>query len=200
MNANPTQWNANRWVDRFAVRFFKERVFEMLKAISRLFQKESYPEKRREYLQWRNVVFSITSIQVGVLSDQSHQVYGVIMDVGITDDFIISITAFPTGESSLMTTVGGGVIGLGGDQIIADHAKHIISLAQPLIEKAKKIGEHNLPTSQTVYFYLLTTSGLMKTQATVNEAYAPNHPFHEMFERFTAIKTRSEELTKASDR
>ena len=171
----------------------------MLKAISQFFRKESYPEKRKEYLQWRDVVFSITSTQVGVLSDQPNQVYGVIMDVGITDDFIISITAFPTRESSLMTTVGGGVIGLGGDQIIGDHARRIVSLAQSLIEKTKRTDEHNMPKSQRVHFYFLTTSGLMKEQATVNEAYAQDYPFHEMFERFTAIKTRSEELTKASD-
>ena len=178
---------------------FKERVSEMLKAISGFFRKETYPEKRKEYLRWRDVVFSITSTQLGVLSDQSDQVYGVIMEVGITDDFIIAITAFTTRESSLMTTVGGGVIGLGGDQIIADHVGHIISLAQPLMEKTKRIGEHNLPKSQIVHFYFLTASGLMKEQATVTESYAQNHPFHEMFERFTAIKTRSEELTKASD-
>ena len=179
---------------------FQERVSEMLKAISRLFRKEAYPEKRKEYLHWRDIVFSISSTQVGVLSDQSNQVYGVIMDVGITDDFIISITAFPTGESSLMTTVGGGVIGLGGDQIIADYARHIVRLAQPLIEKTKRTDEHNTPKSQRVHFYFLTTSGLMKAQATVNEADAQDYPFHEMFGRFTAIKTRTGELTKASDR
>ena len=170
----------------------------MLKAISRLFPKKPNPEILSEYLKWRDVVFSINSAQVEIVTDKPDQVYGVIMDVGLAEDFIITITAFPTGESSLMTTIGGGAIGLGGDEYIADHATHIVRLAQPLIEKTKPTGNHNLPKSQRVYFYFLTISGLMISQATVDEAYAQNHPFHEMFERFTAIKTRSEELTKTS--
>ena len=169
----------------------------MLKAVGRLFQKKPDPEILSEYLKWRDVVFSANSAQVEMVTDRPNQVYGVIMDVSLSDDFIITITAFPTGESSLNTTIGGAVIGLGGDEYIADQAKHIVELAQLLIEKTKPIGNHNLPKSETVYFYFLTTSGLMLSETTVDEAYAQNHPFHEIFGRFTAIKTRSEELMKA---
>src|SRR5689334_2249864 len=87
-------------------------------------------EAPNEYLKWRDVVFSVTSQQVDDLQDQPDRAYGVIMDVGLSNEFVITITAFASGDSSLRTTVGGGAIGLGGDPMIAEHARHIVSLAQ----------------------------------------------------------------------
>ena len=170
----------------------------MLKAIRQLFRKESNPEQLSNYLAWRKVVFTVPASQVNIVTDQPNQVYGVIMDVGLSNDFTITIIAFPTGESSLRTTVGGGAIGLGSNDYIAERAKRILMLAQSLIEKTRRINNHNLPKSNQVYFYFLTTSGLMLYETTVNEADAKTHSFHEMFGRFTEIKYRSEELTKAS--
>ena len=168
----------------------------MLKAISQLFQKKSNPEALSDYLRWRNGIFTVTSAQVDMLTDQPNQVYGVIMDVGLSDDFIITITAFATGESSLLTTVGGGTIGLGSNEFIAEHAKHIVTIAQSLIKTTKPITNHNFPKAEKVYFYFLTTSGVMLSKSTIEEIDTQSHPFHEMFGRFTAIKVRSEELKK----
>lgn len=171
----------------------------MLKAISQLFQKKSDPKILTNYLQWRDGIFTVTSVQVNVLTDQPNQVYGVIMDVGLSDDFIITMTAFATGEASLMTTIGGGVMGLGSNEYIADHAKHIVSLGQSLIGTTRQTNNHNMPKSNKVYFYFLTTSGLTMIETTVKEVDRQDHPFHEMFARFSEIKIRSEELRKASN-
>jgi hypothetical protein len=169
----------------------------MLKTIRQLFQKKTN-RRLNDYLRWRDGVFTVPASQVDVLTDQPNQVYGVIMDVGISNDFTITIIAFPTGESSLLATVGGGAIGLGSNEYIGERAKRIVMLAQSLIEKTRRINNHNLPKSNQVYFYFLTTSGLMLYETTVKEADAKTHPFHEMFGRFTEIKIRYEELSKAS--
>ena len=172
----------------------------MLKAIGQLFQKKNNSKELSDYLKWREVIFSVTSGQVGVLSDKPNNVYGVIMDAGLSDDFVISITAFPTGESSVRTTVGGGAIGLGGDKIIAEQARHIVTLAQSLLEETRPIGKNELPKSQKIRLHFLTTSGLRFNETTIKDADMQNHPFHEIFGRFTAIKTRSEELVKTYSR
>ena len=155
-------------------------------------------EALNDYLKWREMVFSVTRSQVEDGPDQSDRVYGVIMDVGLSNDFVITITAFATGETSLRTTVGGGAIGLGGDKVIAEHAKQIVTLAQSLLNTTRRMNNHDLPPGKEVYFYFLTPSGLRLTESTVEEAYSRSHPFHEMFSRFTAIKARSEELLKGS--
>src|SRR5690242_19361037 len=102
----------------------------MLKSISELFKIKSNPEALGDYSKWRDGVFTVTSSQVAVMTDQPNQVYGVIMDVGLSDDFIITITAFATGESSLRTSIGGGAMGLGSNEYIAEHAKQIVVLGQ----------------------------------------------------------------------
>lgn len=156
------------------------------------------PEVLRDYLKWREFIFSVTSAQVEDGPEQADRVYGVIMDVGLSNEFVITVTAFATGESSLRTTVGGGAIGLGGDPFIGGHARQIVTIAQPLLSNARPVDHHHMPQGKKVYFYFLTPSGLRLSESTVEEAYSPAHPFHEMFSRFTAIKTRSEELLKAS--
>jgi hypothetical protein len=151
-----------------------------------------------DYLKWREVVFSVTRAQGEDVSDPSERVYGVIMDVGLSNNFVITVTAFATGESSLRTTVGGGAIGLGGDLFIAEQAKQIVTLAQLLRKNTRLTNHHDLPQGKRVYFYFLTSSGFMRIESTVEETYSQTHPFHEMFSRFTAIKARSEELLKGS--
>ncbi|HET9906156.1 MAG TPA: hypothetical protein VFQ23_05935 [Anaerolineales bacterium] len=151
-----------------------------------------------DYLKWREVVFSVTGSQVAEITDQPQQVYGVIMDVGLSNDFIISVTAFASGEASLRTTVGGGAIGLGSDPFIAEQAEQIITRAQSLALSARQIHNYNLPTQKEVYFYFLTPAGLKLTKATMEEVGSRAHPFHEMFSRFSAIKARSEELLRSN--
>lgn len=169
----------------------------MPQAISQRFEQSSNPKALHDYLRWRDVIFAVTGRQVDILSGRANQVYGVIMDVGLSDDFVITVTAFPTGESSLRTTIGGGAIGLGSNDFIAEHARHIVALAQSLITEARPVDNHNLPRSRKVYFYFLTTSGVMLSETTIEETSVQDHPFHEMFARFTQIKARSEELVDA---
>ena len=170
----------------------------MLKALAQLFQKRD-SGKLAEYLQWREVIFSATSAQVDVVTDLPDIVYGVVVDLAHSDDFIITITAFPTGESSLRTTIGGGAIGLGSNDLIAEYAKHIVKLAQSLVDEAKSINNHNLPKANIANFYFLTTSGLRLSTFTISDIESQrNHPFYEMFKRFLVIKAQSDELTKAS--
>jgi len=158
---------------------------------------KSRSEALNDYLKWRELVFSVTNAQVEDVPGQPDRVYGAIMDVGLSNDFIITVTAFATGEASLRTTIGGGAIGLGGDKFIAECAKQIITWAQSLIKTTRLVTNHTLPQGKKVYFYFLTTAGLMLNESTLEEVSAQAHPFHEMFSRFTTIKARSEELLKA---
>jgi hypothetical protein len=172
----------------------------MVNTINQPSRNISNPVALKDYLKWRSVVFSVNIAQVGAVTNLPKQVYGVIMDVGLSDEFIITMTAFPTGEASLRTTVGGGAVGLGGDHTIAEHAKRIVTLAQSLISNARLSDNNNLPKSKQIYFYFLTTSGLMLRESTVDETSAKAHQYHEIFARFSAIKARSEELTKGHKR
>jgi len=174
---------------------------------SKLFKSNQAPTVS-DYENWRNIIFSIKSENVGVLSTEPNQVYGIVMDVGVaTTDHgkpidvkvVVSQSAFPTGESSVKWSNGGGFIGLGGDKEISEVAKQIISEAQSLLDLTNKVTNHDLPISGKVYFYLLTTSGTRLYECNLNDFKAsPNQPFAQIFSRFAWIKRRGDAIWNQS--
>lgn len=147
-----------------------------------------------DYRKWRELFFSVTPEQGGIKSLLG-PVYGAMMDVGLTDNpnqpeptnLIISVTAFATGESSMKTSFGGGVLGLGGMEAIAQQAKAIVSKAQHLLAHTEIVTHKNLPTSANVFFYFLTRNGVHHHACAMREL-TPHHAFGELFARFSYIK------------
>jgi hypothetical protein len=174
----------------------------MLKAIRQFFKKNIIIEASPDYQNWRDGIYSVVSEQVGISSDQPDRVYGVIMDVGLVDDDgtpvdtnrVITMTAFASGESSLQTSFGGGIIGLGGAEEISAQAEQIVGLAQPLVPITKPAPNRDLPVSGGIYFYFLTTSGVKFYSCNFEQVEAQGHPFGEIFARFSIIKRQGEEL------
>ncbi len=174
----------------------------MLKAIRQLFKKSKNIELSTDYQKWRDGIFTVVGEQVDVPSNQPDQVYGVIMDVGLANDdgtssdknLVITETAFASGESSLQTSFGGGVIGLGGAEEVSEHAKQIIGLAQALVHLTEPATNRDLPMSERVYFYFLTTSGVRFYSCSIKETDTQGHPFNEIFARFTLIKRQADEI------
>jgi hypothetical protein len=178
----------------------------MANFIRKLFNKSKF-EVTPDYQKWREVIFSIKPEVGGISTNEAEQVYGVVMDLGLVADdsaapsgknLVISVTAFATGESSMRPSFGGGMIGLGSQEEISEHAKYIIRAAQTLVGTAQNIDKHDLPESGHVFFYLLTTSGLKLYQCKLSDLKAPNHPFNELFSRFSSIKRRADALWNQS--
>jgi hypothetical protein len=174
----------------------------VLKVIRQLFKKNKIVEVSPDYQNWRDGIFSVVSEQVDIPSDQPDQVYGVIMDVGLVEDDgtpvdtnrVITMTVFASGESSLQTSFGGGIVGLGGAEEISEQAKQIVDLAQPLFPITEPAHNRDLPVSRRIYFYLLMTSGVRFYSCSFKELDTQGHPFNEIFARFTMIKRLAEEL------
>jgi hypothetical protein len=179
----------------------RERV-TVLKAIRQLFKKNKIIEVSPDYQKWRDGIFSVVGEQVDVPSNQPDQVYGVIMDVGLGDDdgtpvdakFVITETAFASGEASLQTSFGGGIIGLGGAEEVSEQAKQIVGLAQALVPITEPANNRDLPGSGRIYFYVLTTSGVRFYSGSIKELDTQEHPFNEIFARFTIIKRQADEI------
>ena len=174
-----------------------------------MFQKLFNRSKKREfdlrddYVAWRDFIFSVQSNQVGISDNQPQQVYGVVLDVGLANEdgsapvknMVITMTAFASGESSLKTSFGGGVFGLGdNNEVVATSAKHIIELAQALQVKTQPTSNFELPESGKVYFYFLTTSEIRKYACEIKDASVKGHLFNPIFALFTLIKNESDRI------
>jgi hypothetical protein len=147
-----------------------------------------------EYLNWRQVIFNVKSAQTGVSSEESDKVYGVIMDIGKSENLGMTITAFPTGEASLRITTGGGTIGLGGYPEVGNQAKQIVSLGQTLLSTTNPTNSRELPEINNVFFYFLTTSGITRSEFRLDQIILENHPYHEIFSKFSMIEQKWVEM------
>ena len=152
------------------------------------------PGLRDEYLRWRELIFSITTAQLEMVMEEPNTVYGVIMDDGQSDLFVITIVAWANGEASLKTTIGGGVIGLGFDESMKNQAKEIVKLAQSLGMNAPLVNSHEMPGSGRVRFYFLTTSGIRLSEFGLSEVVSVEHPFNGLFSRFGVFKNASDKI------
>jgi hypothetical protein len=158
-----------------------------------------------DYVKWREMIFKVTAAQGGLTNDAPGQVYGVVMDVGLVgpgragEAFVISESAFATGEASLKTAFGGGVFGLGGDAKVAEHAKQIVRAAGALSGAAKPVNDFPLPTVAQVYFYFLTTSGVRVYQCQINDLRS-GHPYAELFGRFSEIKKKADSIMDSQNK
>ncbi len=172
-------------------------------------KKENKPQKPAlpkmaitgEYMKWRNVIFQVESKQVGVSPTEKDRVFGVVMDFGMIDQrsktpFVLSTTAYASGEASFRPSPGGGFVGLGGDPKINQAAKDIVKLGQGVFSLTKPTAETALPSAGMIYFYLLTTSGLHWHRSLITDIQRDqkNHPFFDIFRAFSFIRMFAEKM------
>lgn len=108
----------------------------------------------------RNMAFTATPEQLGLqLPGDKTIVYGVVMDMGM-DGGVATIVSYETGDASLYTSTGGGIIGGGKHENVSNAAKRFVNLAQDYLTKAIKTKATALPGKNLVKFYLLTNHGI----------------------------------------
>lgn len=154
------------------------------------------------YLKWREIMFNYMQDRVDPHNRQPERVYGVIMDTGLANpdgspvehEMVISLSAFESGESSLKTSLGSGVTGLGDIAEVAPQIGGIIQAAQKLLPSSQTVPSRETPGSGEVYVYFLTTRGVRRFTCSLKEAYAQDHPGHEVFARFSMIKGQADKL------
>ena len=144
------------------------------------------------YRQWRSQILTIRPEQVGEPANGT-QVYGVIMDIGLVDiasnaPWVISLSAFATGEASFYPTPGGGFSGLGGDSRVSQTAQQIIAIAQTLQSMTEPITDVTLPEPGMVQFLFFTPEGLRQLKGHLHELQTPNHPTLPLLNRFGRIR------------
>lgn len=116
--------------------------------------------KDNAYEGLRNIAFSVSPDSLGLtLSKDKKEVYGVIMDWEM-GGAIATTTAYMTGDASMYTSTGGGIIGGGQHQNVNSAAKQLIKVAQTYLDKAIKTETTPLPQTNIIRFYLLTNMGV----------------------------------------
>jgi len=151
--------------------------------------------KDNAYEGLRNMAFTVSPDTLGLtLSKEKTEVYGVIMDWEMGGAIATTI-AYMTGDASMYTSTGGGVIGGGQHQNVNSAAKQLIKVAQTYLDKAVKIVTTPLPQTDNVKFYLLTNKGIYVGQEAMSNFENNSSKWLGLFEQANIVLT---ELRKTS--
>jgi hypothetical protein len=137
----------------------------------------------------RNMAFTATPEQLGLsLPIDKTVVYGIVMDWEM-GGAVATIVSYQTGDASLYLSSGGGVIGGGQHQNVNTAAKQFVSLAQTYLDRATKTETTDLPTTDEVRFYLLTSKGIFVGQEQMKNFENNSSDWLKLFEEGNKVLT-----------
>lgn len=117
------------------------------------------PEPDNPYLELRSQALEFPPEQFGLDSASKTPVtYGVVMDWNMGSG-TATFVAFSSGDASMYTSSGGGMIGGGGREKVSTTAKAFVTKAAGYVTKAERSDDIALPVENEVKFFILTTQG-----------------------------------------
>jgi hypothetical protein len=102
---------------------------------------------------------------------------------------IATFTAFQTGDASMYTNTGGGVIGGGYQENVKKAAVAFIDKAQNYLDKTTKTETTPLPEENSVKFYFLTNKGKFVAQEQMKNLENNSSQWLELFEEANKVIT-----------
>ena len=114
----------------------------------------------------RQSTFNTSPEQLGLNDLKVDEIYGVIMDCGLTNG-LLTLIAYKTGDASLFYD-SGIVIKESKNENIHKASKHLVESANNYFNSVKKTEELLNPDRSHVNFYFLTNEGVYYTQEEVS--------------------------------
>jgi hypothetical protein len=106
--------------------------------------------------------------------------YGVLMELGY-DSGLASIISLSTGDASLYTGTGGGVIGGGGHETVKSAALAFVTAAGRHLPRMISTKEFPYAEIGRVRFYVLTSEGIFTVEAGSDEMKDRKHELYPLF-------------------
>ena len=120
-----------------------------------------------KYLQTRNSALHITPAQLKGVKVKSDEVYGIVIDVPMGPEIMVTMVCFLNGAANLYFNTGGEYTGASMRyKSVVQAARNLVVNATPLKAKAKRTSSFPLPVGSTHFVYLLTKRGVYKTEIT----------------------------------
>lgn len=108
------------------------------------------------------------------------QVIAVIMDWPVADH-IISVLSSSAGDASLYTTSSFGIMGGIGHERVRNAAEAFVAVAQNYTKSAIPTKEYPYPDKKTLFFYLLTPSGVRRITFPLSDIERLDSPARALF-------------------
>ncbi|MGE5418347.1 MAG: hypothetical protein ACM3UZ_16535 [Acidobacteriota bacterium] len=123
------------------------------------------------YIALRKQAFVVEPAQIGITLDTNEQVYGAVVDMGVSQTDIATMVCFLDGAASLYFSNGGGIIGAGQHENVKQAAALYLTGLQKLLSIMQLTDDFSTaPTEDHHIFYLLTGNGIYSYDLNINES------------------------------
>ncbi|MHB8207790.1 hypothetical protein [Mucilaginibacter sp.] len=142
------------------------------------------------YIGMRNQFFALTptDLQLQIPGDKELAL-GVIMELG-TDDGVATIVSLSTGDASLYTSKGGGIIGGITHYNIKNAAIELVAESQHYFSKMNPSKNINPPKSGNVKIFILTNKNKYDFETTEEEITSPQSTWAALFNKGNEVITQ----------
>ncbi|KAA1395479.1 hypothetical protein [Aeromicrobium ginsengisoli] len=145
----------------------------------------------------RRLALSISPEDLGLTVDgDPDRVYGVLMETGYVAA-VVTIVSLIDGTTSMYISTGGGTIGAGEHEPVAEATRAFVAMAQVLVGQTAPTTAFDLPGVGRVRFQLLTVGGGRTAEAAEDDLGNGRHPlsplFHAGQDVITQIRLLSEQ-------
>jgi hypothetical protein len=127
------------------------------------------------------MILSLTPDVIGIRqSDANPNVWGVLMEFQIAGH-VTTLVCLADGTTSLYFSSGGGVIGAGAYEPVANASSHLIAMAESYFPLMQLTRQFPLPSPSRVRFYVLTFSGTYTADRDESALKQLNDVFYPLF-------------------
>jgi len=133
------------------------------------------PEPAQTYLQLRDRILNLNPSDLGFMpAEDKPRVWGVLMETGY-DVGTASLVALADGTTSLYYSTGGGMLGSGDYNPVAQASKALVAEAEHHIHQLLATKDFPLPESGQVRFYFMTYNGFLQAATTEKDLASGKH-------------------------
>lgn len=129
----------------------------------------------------RRLVLSTSPADLGLTVDADpDRVYGVLMETGY-EAAVVTVVSLIDGTTSMYVSTGGGTIGAGEQEPVAEATRAFVAMAQVFVGQTEPTATFDLPDLGRVRFQLLTVGGGRTAEAGEDELGFGRHPLSPLF-------------------
>ncbi|MGA8986900.1 hypothetical protein [Aeromicrobium sp.] len=141
----------------------------------------------------RAMALQVGADDLGLDQDDPDRVHGVLMELGHAQH-VVTTVALLDGTASRYVSSGGGTVGAGEHETVAEAARSLVAMAQVLMGLTEPVSQFPLPTAGRAHFHLLTAGGGRTVGAFVDELEDRRHALAPLYESGRALSSRIDEL------
>lgn len=139
------------------------------------------PEPDETIAGMRRMVLATEPGDLGLAAaDDPERVYGVLMEIGY-EAAVVTIVSLIDGTTSMYFSSGGGTVGAGEQESVADATRAFVAMAQVLVGQTESTTDFPLPEVAHVRFQLLTIGGGRSAVAPQAELGGHRHRLSPLF-------------------